>query len=220
MGRDDETRDVTDAGDPTVSLPKGDLAPPPPPPDAVDMGTIRRRATPRTAEPTPEPGGRGWIWLAVVLGLTLVFVVACYVVVARAEGDRDEGPTDTPATTEATPSTEPTTTTSAPPTTQDPASITVAVLNGTEQGGWAAENAEKLAAAGYPTETTDAIASPGTTTIYVASEELRPDAAAVAAALGFPDAPVEARPAEPLASNAVDQDAPIVVVLGADSLGG
>ena len=40
----------------------------------------------------------------------------------------------------------------------------------------------------------------------------------IAALLGLPDAPVEARPAEPLGEAPAAAEADIVVVLGADSL--
>ncbi len=222
MGDDEPTSDGSDTdGDATVSLPRDALLPPPPAPDPLDMIERHRAAVPRSSPPQPtEPHGRGVVWIGVVLALVAVFVVACYLVVARAERDRGDGPSTSPSTTQPTTTTESTTTTVASPATHDPTTLTVAVLNGTEQVGWAGDNAETLSAAGFPTETTDALASPETTTVYVASEDLEPDAAAVAAALGLPDAAIELRPVEPLSASSIDQDVDIVVVLGADSLGG
>jgi len=210
VGPDEPTSDADD----TVALSRDELVPPPPSPDPVDA-SARWRDDPGS----PERRGRGLVWIAVVVALTAAFVVACYLIVARAEDDRSPGPppstTQPPTTTGST-----TTSTAPPPVTRAPAEVTVAVLNGTEQEGWAGDNAARLDEAGYPTETTDAIGTPETTTIYVAGEDLRPDGAAVAAAIGLPDAAVELRPAEPLSESAIDQDVSVVVVLGADSLGG
>jgi hypothetical protein len=55
--------------------------------------------------------------------------------------------------------------------------------------------------------------------VYIAEESLAADGAAVATAIGLPDAPVEPRPAEPLGVTEAADTADVVVLLGADSLG-
>lgn len=166
--------------------------------------------------------------VAIVIGLALL---------ARSGGGGGDEETGTDATTESSVTTEATggsdttvvpvqdssSTTEAAPTgdTQDPASITVVVLNATDEVGWARENAEILQSAGYQTgqgnpasgENTD------TTTIY-ATPEAQADAQAVARVLNVADAPVTQKPAEPLGDQGQDADADVVVLLGADSVTG
>jgi hypothetical protein len=152
--------------------------------------------------------------------VTLIFVVACYLVVARAEDDRPTGSAGPdPTGEEATTTTASTTTTTAPPTTQDPASLTVVVLNGSGQVGWAGENVATLGESGYTAEASDAATDGDTTTIYVADPALEVDAAAIAAAIGLPDAAIQPKPDTPLGQTPAPDGADIVVVLGTDSLG-
>lgn len=187
--------------------------PPPPPPDPVPL-------TPGRAPASDDPRrGGGALWLAGALVVVVLFVALCYVVVAQAEDDRPRGadvasaPGDTAATSAPASTTVPT------PTTQDPAALAVVVLNGTPQVGWAGENVARLAEAGYQGEASDAAAEVATTTVYIADEGLQADGAAVATAVGLPDAPVTVRPEEPLGVTDAADGADVVVVLGADSLG-
>lgn len=176
-------------------------------------------APPRPA-PAPRDEGRrfGWVWVVLVVVLVGAFVAATYLVVDRAERDRPTGaggddPTDESTTTEAV-----TTTTAPPPETVAPAELAVVVLNGTSRIGWAGENVTRLGEAGYEGAAADAVTEVDTTTVYVA-EGREADGAAVAAAIGLPDAPVEPKPSESLATDGEDADAQVVVVLGADSVG-
>jgi hypothetical protein len=93
------------------------------------------------------------------------------------------------------------------------------VLNGSGQPGWAGENVDRLAEAGYTGEASDAAVDGETSTIYIADESLRADGEAVATAVGLPDAAVEIRPEEPLGKTEAPDTADVVVVLGTDSLG-
>jgi hypothetical protein len=191
-----------------LPAPPADPTPPPPPPGPsgpVGPPSTRRRR------------GGGALWFGLVLAVVLVFVAGTYLLVDRAEQDRPRGGSAVPTTDATSTTTAPTTT--APVTTQDPTSVSVVVLNGTPQRGWAADNGDRLDEAGYATERSDALTDTvETTTVYVALPELEPDAAAIAALLGFPDAPVEPRPEDPLGGAPAAAEADIVVVLGADSL--
>ncbi|QYG92881.1 LytR C-terminal domain-containing protein [Iamia sp. SCSIO 61187] len=207
MGDDDQTvRFLRDELD--LPAPAAEPAPPPPPPGpSAPVGPPRARRR-----------GGGVLWLGLVLAVVLAFVAGTYLLVDRVERDRPRGGSVVPTTAAGPPTTAPTTT-AAPPVTQDPASVSVVVLNGTPQRGWAADNGDRLDEAGYETERSDALTDTvETTTVYVALPELEPDAASIADLLGFPDAPVEARPAEPLGEAPAAAEADIVVVLGADSL--
>ncbi len=161
--------------------------------------------------------GLGWLWVTLVVVFVAAFVAATYLVVDRAERDRPTGrggavPDETTTTGPAT------TTTAPPPSTVAPADLAVVVLNGTTRIGWAGENVALLGEAGYGATASDA-AEVDTTTVYVA-EGHEADGAAVAAALARPDAPVEPRPGDSLATDgSADAEADVVVVLGADSLG-
>jgi hypothetical protein len=164
--------------------------------------------------------------VAIIIGLALL---------ARSGGGSDDEDASSEETTESTavsttaaagdattvPIEGPTTTT-APPTTdtQDPASITVAVINATETVDWAKDNADILGAAGYMTATGNpAGENTDTSTIY-ATPEAQTDAQAVAELLSLDSAPVDVKPDTALAGNGSDADADIVVVLGADSVAG
>lgn len=204
MGDDDQTvRFLRDE----LALPGADPAPAPPPPGPggpVGSSARRRRG--------------GALWLALVLAVVLAFVAGTYLLVDQVEQDRPRGGSAVPTTDAGSTTTAPTTT-AAPPVTQDPASVSVVVLNGTPQRGWAADNGDRLDEAGYATERSDALTDTvETTTVYVALPELEPDGASIAALLGLPDAPVEARPDDPLGRAPAAAEADIVVVLGADSL--
>ena len=191
------------ASDPAPPPGAPDAAPPPPP--RVAVGEERR--------------GGGALWLIGALVVVVLFVAVCYLVVIQAEDDRPTAAPGGDATTEPA-ATETTTTTAPTPTTQDPASLAVVVLNGTGQRGWAGENVTRLAEAGYQGEPSDAAREDvATTTVYIATEDLAADGAAVATAIGLPDAPVEVRPAEPLGVTEAADTADVVVLLGADSLG-
>lgn len=193
--------------------PPGPSAPlPPPPPPGASAS-----APPPPRGPVDDRRGGGAIWLIGALVVVILFVAVCYLVVAQAEDDRPTGvaastTTDASATTVST-------TTAPTPSTQDPASLAVVVLNGTSQVGWAGDNVDRLAEAGYQGEASDAVAEVDTTTVYIADESLQADGAAVATAVGLPDAPVTLRPEEPLGVTEVADTADVVVVLGADSLG-
>lgn len=114
-----------------------------------------------------------------------------------------------------------TTTTTAPTgSTQDPATIVVAVLNATEEVGWANENATILQSALYQTVGGNVAGDNTDTSTIYAVPEAQADAQAVATLLNLSDAPVTEKPAEPLGSNGEDADAQVVVVLGADSVTG
>jgi len=204
--------------DPTPAPPPpGPAAPPPPPPAPAPAPAPPRPPRQRAA---PIGRGAGAIWFAVVVLVMLIFVVACYLVVAQSEDDRPQGSAGPDPTGEdATTTTASTTTTTAPPTTQDPASLTVVVLNGSGQVGWAGENVATLAESGYTAEASDAAADGDTTTIYVADPALEVDAAAIAAAIGLPDAAIQPKPDTPLGQTPAADGADIVVVLGTDSLG-
>lgn len=195
------------ASDPPPPPPPAGVADPaPPPPGRVPVGE--------------EPRGGSAFWLLAALGVVALFVVVCYLVVIRAEDGRPTtSPGVTPTSEDGTATTA-STTTAPTPTTQDPASLGVVVLNGTGQPGWAGENVAKLAEAGYQADATDARSEDiPTTTVYIAREELAADGAAVATAVGLPDAPVELRPEEPLGVTPAADGADVVVLLGADSIG-
>lgn len=213
-------------------------APPPPPPAAPTSPPPPSPPPPGATEPAPPPGapdavppppprvavgeerrGGGALWLIGALVVVILFVAVCYLVVIQAEDDRPTAAPGAGATTEPA-TTTPATTTAPTPTTQDPASLAVVVLNGTGQRGWAGENVTRLAEAGYQGEPSDAAREDvATTTVYIATEDLAADGAAVATAIGLPDAPVEVRPAEPLGVTEAADNADVVVLLGADSLG-
>jgi hypothetical protein len=163
--------------------------------------------------------------VAIVIGLALL---------ARGGGG-GEDETSTDATTESTESTttvaggdsttvpiQSSTTVTSTPTgeTRPPAEITVAVLNATEEGGWARTNADTLASAQYQTVAGNVPQANNTdTSMIYATPEAQADAQAVASLLGLEGAPVDVKPAEPLAEDGSDAPADIVVVLGTDSVG-
>lgn len=192
---------------PADIAPSAAAAPPPPPPPPRHVNDPR--------------SGLGWIWVGVVVVVVGLFVVAAYFIVARAEEDRPTGEGG-PAPTEPggdTAATESTTTTTAPPTTAVPGELTIVVLNGTTQIGWAGENVTRLADAGYTAASAaDAAAEGETTTIFVA-EGREADGAAVAAAIGLPEAPVQPKGESVAKDGSADAEAQVVVVLGADSVG-
>jgi len=147
-----------------------------------------------------------------------LFVTACYLLVARAEDDRPTASDVPVASTEPPATTAPTTV--PPAESRAPADVAVVVLNGSGQRGWAGENATRLSEAGYAAEPADASSEDiEVTTVYVAEEALTPDGAAVAAALGLPDAPVEPRAEDSPGLTDAAAEADVVVVLGADSIG-
>jgi hypothetical protein len=150
----------------------------------------------------------------------ILFVAACYFLVARVEDDRPTGtPSPDQAGEEESATTASSTTTVPTPSTQAPASVAVVVLNGSGQPGWAGENVARLAEAGYTGEASDAAVDGDVSTIYIADESFRTDGTAIATAVGLPDAPVEIRPEEPLGQTPAPDVAEVVVVLGTDSLG-
>jgi hypothetical protein len=199
--------------------PPGAAGPPPPPPPPGSPGSRRDYGGPGPDD--DDRRGGSWIWLLGALVVAVVFIGACYIVVARAEEDRPQTATAPGAEGDgSTSTTTASTTTTAPPTTQAPAEVAVVVLNGSGQRGWAGENLALLEAAGYTGEASDARSEDiETTTVYIADETLRGDGAAVAAVIEMPDAPVEIRPEEPLGITDAADTADVVVVLGADSLG-
>lgn len=202
--------------DQTQPIPREALPPPP----ASDPA---RPASPPPPPPGPRReagGGLAWVWLVLVVVFVAAFVAATYLIVARAEDDRPTGEGG-PAPTDVSTTVGETTTTEAPvPSTVAPAELAVVILNGTTRIGWAGENVEALdgSGTGYSAAAADAVTEVDATTVYVA-EGREADGAAVAAALGYPDAPVEPRPAESLATGDEDAEADVVVVLGADSVG-
>lgn len=109
-----------------------------------------------------------------------------------------------------------TSTTTAPAA--DPASITVAVLNATPKGGWAAENAGTIAAGGYQTVEGNFGGEDVETSQIYATPEAQAAAQAVAELLEM-EVQVAEKPSEPLGDAGQDAEADVVVVLGADSLG-
>lgn len=164
--------------------------------------------------------------VAIVIGLALL---------ARSGGGGDDETAKADETTESTASTtaaagdqttvsiqDTSTTAATTPTgdTQDPASITVAVLNATETGGWAGENAAILSSASYMTVDGNFGGEDADTSTIYATPEAQADAQAVAALLDLGDAPVTQKPTEPLGDAGQDADADVVVVLGADSVAG
>jgi hypothetical protein len=164
--------------------------------------------------------------VAIVIGLALL---------ARSGGgggdDEDAGSNETTTESTASTSTAPgdsttvpiqgSSTTAAPTgSTQDPATVTVAVLNATPVGGWAGENAGILASAGYMTADGNFGGEDQDVTTIYAAPEAQADAQAVAALLDLADAPVTQKPTEPLGDEGQDADAQVVVVLGADSTAG
>ncbi len=173
---------------------------------------------------------------AVVLVVAIVIGLALLARSGGGGGD-DEDASGSDQTTEATATTDASdgsdttvvpvqdssTTESTAPTgsTQDPATVTVVVLNATDTTGWAGENAGILQSAGYMTDQGNPASGENsdTTTIY-ATPEAQADAQAVAAVLNLADAPVTQKPAEPLGDSGQDADADVVVVLGADSVTG
>ena len=171
---------------------------------------------------------------AVVLVVAIVIGLALLARSGGGGGDDEDASSDqttTTATTEATDGSDTTvvpvqdssTTESTTPTgsTQDPATITVVVLNATDETGWAGENATILQSAGYTTDQGNPASGENadTTTIY-ATPEAQADAQAVAQVLSLTDAQVTQKPAEPLGDQGQDADADVVVVLGADSVTG
>lgn len=231
MSDEDETSAGPPPSDQTVRIPAELLSILPPPSDAPPP-------PPGTPSPPPPPGSSGsrrdhgidddddrrrggWLWLVGALVVAAIFIGACYVVVAQAEEDRPQSATAPSGTgDEATTTTGATTTTAPTAVTRPPAEVAVVVLNGSGQRGWASENVTLLAEAGYEGQASDASSEDiEVTTIYIADEALRPDGAAVATAIGLPDAPVEIRPEEPLGVTDAADTADVVVVLGADSLG-
>ncbi len=167
--------------------------------------------------------------VAIVIGLALL---------ARGGGGGDDD-TDAATTTTAATAAESTTdsggssddttvpvngdapTSSAPTDTVAPAEVLVAVLNATSTVGWAGQNAEILSGAGYQTEEGNVAvgAETDTSTIY-ATPEAQANAEAIKGLLQLSDATISPKPADALGRNGEDADAQVVVVLGADSLGG
>jgi hypothetical protein len=164
---------------------------------------------------------------AVVLVVAIVIGVALLLRGGSGGGGDDEAAdgapsTETTAATEATGEGESTTvpiatssTTTAPAA--DPASITVAVLNATPQGGWAAENAGTIAAGGYQTTEGNFGGEDVETSQIYATPEAQAAAQAVAELLEL-EVQVAEKPGEPLGDEGQDAEADVVVVLGADSL--
>lgn len=203
--------------------PPGPAAPPPPPPGPA--AAPPDPVTPPPPRTSVDDGGRrggggggGALWLVGALVVVVLFIAACYFLVARAEDDRPTASDVPVASTEAPVTTAPTTV--PPPETRPPADVAVIVLNGSGQRGWAGENVTKLSEAGYTAEASDASSEDiETTTVYIAEEALAPDGAAVATAIGLPDAPVQPRAEDSPGVTEAAAEADVVVVLGADSLG-
>jgi hypothetical protein len=160
--------------------------------------------------------------VAIVIGLALL---------ARSGSGGDDEDASSDETTESTASTttlagdqttvpiQGSSTTTAPTgSTQDPALITVVVLNGTSTGGWAGDNAAILSSAGYMTDDGNLAGEDVATTTIYATPEAQTDAQAVAQLLDLSGSPVTQKGADPLGEQGEDAEAQVVVVLGADSL--
>lgn len=166
--------------------------------------------------------------------LVVVIVIGLALLARSGGGGGDDEDAGSDATTESTASTttlggtdstvapiqDSSTTSSAPTGTQDPATVTVVVLNATPQGGWAGDNAGILGSAGYTTDDGNFGGEDQPTTIIYATPEAQADAQAVAQLLDLADAQVQQKPSEALGEQGEDAAADVVVVLGADSLGG
>lgn len=165
--------------------------------------------------------------VAIVIGLALLARSGGGGDDEAASSDRDttttteaSGSTDADGSTESLP-VDPNTssTTTAPPSTQDPASITVAVLNATPTVGFARDKADILASAGYQTAAGNFNGDNQDTTTIYATPEAQADANAIKTLLGLGGASVVEKGEETLGRNGEDSGADVVVVLGADSGG-
>ena len=160
--------------------------------------------------------------VAIVIGLALLARGGSGGGGGDEDAARGEPSTESTASTEATGGSDSTTvpiasssTTTAP--TEDPASITVVVLNATTQGGWAGENAQIIAASGYQTAEGNFGGEDVETSQIYATPEAQVAAQAVAELLQL-EVQVAEKPGEPLGDEGQDAEADVVVVLGADSI--
>lgn len=163
----------------------------------------------------------------------LVLVVAIVIGVALLlRGGGDDGGDDSAdpgPTSEVAPSTDETgstdtlapvndsSTTEAPPVELDPATLTVVVLNASDQDGWAGENAEILSSAGYGSVDTGNFETQDVSAVY-ATPEAQANATSVRDVLGLGGAAISEKPPDPLTSDGSDAEADIVVILGTDSI--
>lgn len=165
---------------------------------------------------------------ALVLVVAIVIGVALLIRGGGTDGG-DESADDPGPTTEVAPSTDETgstdtlapvndsSTTEPAPVELDPATLTVVVLNASDQDGWAGENADVLTSAGYGTVDTGNFDSQEVSAVY-ATPEAQANATAVRDLLGLTGADISEKPPDPLTSDGTDADADIVVILGTDSI--
>ncbi len=185
---------------------------------------------------TAPSSGRDEATLRGAVVLVVAIVIGLALLVRTGGGDDEDASRDretTTTTTEASGSTDasgatdslpvdPNTssTTTAPPVTQDPADVTVVVINATPTVGLAGDKADIVASAGYQTATGNFNGADQDTTTIHATPEAQADANAIKTLLGLGGASVVELGDETLGRNGEDAGADVVVVLGADSTGG